>query len=96
MRLWSNGPEAKALRAIGFTFLGLFFSAGSAVAQANAELNAWSRPLAERQPLVVGASADGYPYSYYNERGEPAGFAADILDAVAQVMKLRVQRVAHP
>ncbi len=53
-------------------------------------------PLSQRQPLVVGAFTDAYPYSYLDSEGHVAGFAVDILDAVARAVNLRVQRVSGP
>ena len=54
------------------------------------------QPLAERQVLVVGASTDSFPYGYIGDDGVWTGFAGDLLNAVARVMNLRIQRVAMP
>lgn len=56
----------------------------------------WSRPLAERQPLVVGVTSDSFPYGYLDADGSWRGFAVDITDAVARVMNLRIERVSAP
>jgi signal transduction histidine kinase/ABC-type amino acid transport substrate-binding protein/ActR/RegA family two-component response regulator len=53
-------------------------------------------PLSDRQPLLVGAYTDAYPYSYTDSDGRLAGFAVDILDAVARAVNLRIERVAGP
>ncbi len=50
------------------------------------------KPVNERMPLRVAAPRDAYPYSFLNERGEWDGFASEIMDAVAEVMHLRIQR----
>jgi len=52
--------------------------------------------LAQRQPLVVGSVSDIYPYSYVDTDGHLAGFAAEILDAVARAVNLQVERVNGP
>ena len=63
---------------------------------------AWVSPSLEASPapdvsadreLVSFAANDSYPYSYRNERGEVEGFAIDLSDAVARVMKLKIKRV---
>jgi len=54
------------------------------------------RPLAERQPLVVGVGTNSYPYGFVDQNGQPAGFSVDLLDAVARVMNLRLRRVTAP
>ncbi len=51
-------------------------------------------PLEQRQPLIVGAVDDSYPYSFRDEQGQLTGFAIDLSDAVARVMHLQVKRVA--
>ncbi len=53
-----------------------------------------TRNLAERQPLVVGATTDSFPYGYADATGPAQGFAVDLLDAVARAMNLRIRRVA--
>ncbi|HYC72762.1 MAG TPA: hypothetical protein VEB66_16240, partial [Opitutaceae bacterium] len=42
------------------------------------------RPIAERRPLLVGASPTGFPYGYRTEDGRWTGFASELLDAVAK------------
>jgi signal transduction histidine kinase len=44
-------------------------------------------------PLVVGAAVDYYPYSYRDENGRVTGFAVDLLDAVARVGGITLERV---
>jgi signal transduction histidine kinase len=52
-----------------------------------------TRPLSERQPLVVGVTTDSFPYGYIDKDGRCTGFSVDLLDAVARVMNLRIIRV---
>ncbi len=52
-----------------------------------------TRPLSERQPLVVGVTTDSFPYGYIDKDGRCTGFTVDLLDAVARVMNLRIIRV---
>ncbi|HET7538093.1 MAG TPA: transporter substrate-binding domain-containing protein, partial [Candidatus Didemnitutus sp.] len=54
------------------------------------------RPLSERQPLLIGTTSDSSPYGYIDEKGRWTGFAVDLFDAVARVMKLEIRRVALP
>lgn len=54
------------------------------------------RSLAERQPLVVAATSDNFPYGYLDSHGRWQGFAVDLLDAIARVSNLRIQRVVGP
>ena len=53
-------------------------------------------PLSERQPLIVGAITDSFPYCYAGEDQKWTGFAVDLLDAVTRVMNLKIQRVVLP
>jgi two-component system cell cycle sensor histidine kinase/response regulator CckA len=53
-----------------------------------------TRPLSERQPLIAGVTTDSFPYGYVDNDGKWTGFSADLLDAVARVMDLRLTRVA--
>ena len=50
-------------------------------------------PIEQRQPLIVGAVDDSYPYSYYDSEGRLTGFAVELSDAVARTMHLKIQRV---
>jgi len=52
------------------------------------------RPVADRQPLEVGAPPDAFPYSFLNASGEWDGFSTEVVDAVARVMNLRIRRTA--
>ncbi len=54
------------------------------------------RPLATRQPLVVGVTTDSYPYGFIDGQGRSTGFSTDLLDAVARVVGLEIKRVAMP
>ena len=53
-------------------------------------------PLAQRHPLIVGATADSYPHSYTGPDGHWTGFTADLLDAIARIMRLDLQRIPAP
>jgi signal transduction histidine kinase/ActR/RegA family two-component response regulator len=53
-------------------------------------------PLSQRQPLRVGVFTDAYPYSYIDSEGHLAGFTADVLDAVAKAVNLRIERIPGP
>ncbi len=67
---------------------------GAAVAQeAKPDL---ARSLAERQPLVVGATNDSFPYGFLDQDGQWKGFSVDLLDATARVMNLKFRRVEAP
>lgn len=50
--------------------------------------------VSQRRVIRVGAPNDSYPYSYLDEQGHLTGFSVDILDAVARVMGLNVEREA--
>jgi two-component system cell cycle sensor histidine kinase/response regulator CckA len=52
-------------------------------------------PQANRIWHVVMKSND-YPYSFFDESGRPAGFAVDVLDAVAHRMNYKIDRVTNP
>src|SRR5688572_4688384 len=54
------------------------------------------KPLSARHPLVVGVTTDSYPYGFVDEHGNPTGFSADLLDAVARTMGFEIRRVALP
>jgi signal transduction histidine kinase len=88
-------PFPQRIVRLGWVILGVITFATVGAQPSTAPVGA-VRNLAERQPLVVGASNDGFPYSYFNERGEPDGFAAEVFDAVARTMKLRAKRVSRP
>ena len=45
--------------------------------------------------LIVGAANDSFPYSFAEPGQPPTGFGVDLLDAVARVMNLRIQRVVQ-
>lgn len=53
-------------------------------------------PLAQRQPLAVGATSDSFPHGYVDDDGQLTGFTYDVLEAVAKVMELRIERTALP
>jgi two-component system cell cycle sensor histidine kinase/response regulator CckA len=44
----------------------------------------------------VVMKANDYRYSFIDESGKPAGFAVDLLDAVAHVMNFEVDRTSNP
>ncbi|MFT3870407.1 MAG: transporter substrate-binding domain-containing protein [Nibricoccus sp.] len=66
--------------------------------QGRGEENPSAAPLENRQKrlYIVGAPADSYPYAYTKPDGMLAGFSADLLDAVARLMHLEIQRVGAP
>jgi signal transduction histidine kinase/ActR/RegA family two-component response regulator len=76
--------------------MGLMATAPAARPQAGPEPAAQLTPLSQRQPLSVGAFTDAYPYSYIDSDGRLAGFAVDVLDAVARAVNLRIERVSGP
>ena len=84
-----------AMQAI-ICLLGLSVSAPLARAQVSPATALQLTPLSERQPLVVGAFTDAYPYSYIDAEGRLSGFSVDILDAVARAVNLRIERVSGP
>ncbi|HEY5079299.1 MAG TPA: transporter substrate-binding domain-containing protein, partial [Opitutaceae bacterium] len=76
--------------------LALLILANGGGAQSAADSAVQALPLAQRQPLKVGTYMDAYPYSYMDENSHATGFAADILDAVAKAVNLRIDRVVGP
>jgi signal transduction histidine kinase/ABC-type amino acid transport substrate-binding protein/ActR/RegA family two-component response regulator len=68
----------------------------AARSQNGAETPFQATPLAQRQPLSVGAFTDAYPYSYLDADGRLAGFSVDVLDAVARAVNLQITRVLGP
>jgi two-component system, cell cycle sensor histidine kinase and response regulator CckA len=48
------------------------------------------------RPVLVATQTDNFPHSYLNEEGEAEGFAVDLLDAIARVMDISIQRVLLP
>ena len=58
-----------------------------------AEVANSSPNLAQRQPLIVGAFSDAYPYSYMERNGGFKGSQSASLDAVAKAENLRFERV---
>lgn len=71
-------------------------SASCAAAQAERYPSTYGRPLAERRPLLVGASPTGFPYGYRAPDGQWTGFASDLLNAVAKATQLEIERVPFP
>ena len=60
-----------------------------------------SGPNAQNQKLengfiVVGAATDSFPYSFIDATGESRGFSADVIDATARAVNLRIKRTALP
>ena len=62
---------------------------GTAVARATEPAPA---PPPPAPPLVVSTPSDVYPYSFLDDKGQPTGFAVDLLDAVARTMHLELRR----
>jgi two-component system cell cycle sensor histidine kinase/response regulator CckA len=48
------------------------------------------------RPLIVPTHTDNYPYSFTGLSGKPEGFTVELLDAVAQVMGLKIERPLLP
>lgn len=48
----------------------------------------------ETRVLTVSAATDNFPYSFRDAHGRLAGYGVDMLDAVAEVMHVRLERVA--
>ncbi len=71
--------------------LALAAMAGAEEAKPNPAL-----PLSERQPLIVGATTDSFPYGFLDQDGRWKGFCVDLLDATARAMSLRLKRVQAP
>ncbi len=78
-------PARSFLRRLGLiaAVLGALFANGSA--------SAAEQPGAERV-LTVGAATDNFPYSYRDQDGRLTGYGVDLLDAVAEVMRVRLRR----
>jgi len=72
-------------RAIGLVLLGTFalWSQGESLPD----------EVRFRQPLVVGSAVDSYPKSFATPNGRAEGFVVELLDAVASVMDLKIERV---
>ena len=73
---------------IVFLLLGLLSAKHALHAQAARESGAPAIPLTQRQPFIVGAFTDAYPYSYVEKDDKLVGFAVDVLDAVAKAENL--------
>jgi two-component system, cell cycle sensor histidine kinase and response regulator CckA len=66
-----------------------------AIAGAAVQLVGAQSPEAPRngkQVLTVSTSIDHYPYSFRDKSGNLTGYAVDLLDAVAETMKVKLQR----
>jgi PAS domain S-box-containing protein len=53
-------------------------------------------PLGERPVLMIGTTTDSFPYAYTGPDGQLTGFGVELMNAVARVMNLRIERVALP
>lgn len=91
MALWCPVPRPRGLLLCLLASAGLL-RAGEPLTQPIDR----QRPFSERSPLVVGVTTDSFPYGFLDQHGQPTGFSADILDATARVMNLRIVRVAAP
>jgi len=87
--------RADCLRRVAF-LLGMIVAPSLSLRADDAGRPAGFPPLPNRQPLTVGAFTDAYPYSYLEPDGHLAGFAVDLLDAVARAVGLRIERVSGP
>ncbi len=72
----------------------IVFILGFAVAAADTSPPAGASPAP--LPLIAGAASDSFPKSYIGNTGRCEGFSVDLLDAVARVMNLRIDRVVAP
>ncbi len=72
----------------------LTFALGLAAASARAEVAVPAH--AEPTTVIVGAASDSAPQSYLSDDGELEGFSVELLNAVARVMNLKLQRVVLP
>ena len=70
----------------------LLCAAGSAALGPNAH----SAPDRFSRPVIVATQTDNFPHSYLNEKGELEGFAVDLMNAVARVMDISIERVLLP
>ena len=89
----SHRAKCSRRKAVG-ALLWAIVVAGPALAQEAPP--AASRSLAERQPLVVGATTDSFPYGFLDKDGQWKGFCVDLLDATARAMSLQIKRVEAP
>jgi two-component system, cell cycle sensor histidine kinase and response regulator CckA len=48
------------------------------------------------RPIVVPTHTDNYPYSFLGASGRPEGFTVELLDAVAQIMEIPLERPLLP
>jgi two-component system cell cycle sensor histidine kinase/response regulator CckA len=92
----THTPRRMAAPQVIGCLMGLLMAAPEAKTQVSPEAAVQLTPLSQRQPLVVGAFTDAYPYSYLDADGRLAGFAVDILDAVTRAVNLRIERVSGP
>jgi two-component system, cell cycle sensor histidine kinase and response regulator CckA len=92
----SREPRRMAATKVIACLTVLIAAAPAARAQAGPMPAAPLTPLSQRQPLSVGAFTDAYPYSYIDSDGRLAGFAVNVLDAVARAVNLRIERVSAP
>ncbi len=68
--------------------------AGVALGAAEPEFRPdFAKPLSQRQPLIVGATSDSFPYAYVNAEGQWTGYTAEIFEAVARTMNLEHRRI---
>jgi two-component system, cell cycle sensor histidine kinase and response regulator CckA len=83
-----------------FVFLGVILAAPVGRAAEPSASRRETAPATEaihpplRQPLIVGATTDSFSNSFLDSRGELQGFSVDLLDALARVMNLKIQRTA--
>ncbi|MCU0793915.1 MAG: transporter substrate-binding domain-containing protein, partial [Opitutaceae bacterium] len=78
---------------IALTLLALCLAA---CAQLRAEISAPAHGDRFSRPLRVATQTDNFPQSFLDDNGQPAGFAVDVMDAIARVMELPIQRVLGP
>lgn len=91
----SNPRRLRRIQALSL-LLGVWAGAPAALADGAPATPGRTTELSERQPLVVGAYTDAYPYSYLDTQGRLSGFSVDVMNAVAAAVNLRIERVSGP
>jgi two-component system, cell cycle sensor histidine kinase and response regulator CckA len=91
----------RAVALLGFVITPFFLVLPGANAQSAGLTAASSSPpatdamasLEVSKTLVVGVFTSSYPYMYLDDEGRHAGFATEVTDAVARVMKIPIKRL---
>jgi ABC-type amino acid transport substrate-binding protein len=67
-----------------FTILAFFTCLGSASAQAPIPSDSRLKSIAENKTIRIAYRTDATPFSFKNEKGEPAGFSLDVCQVVTK------------